>query len=96
MQTNEFETSVYDAAGQMVSSVTTDNFASRFYDGNGREIKRQSFSRVETAELSYWEFREIKYYVRSSVLGGEVVSEVNGTGEKELGQACDIAILGLF
>ena len=69
-------------AGRMISSGSNDNFASRFHDGSGKEIKRQSFSRVETETTSYWEFREIKYYVRSSVLGGELVSEVDGTGGK--------------
>jgi len=64
--------------------VTPDrNVATRFFDGDGREVKRQTFDWVATANSAYWSLREPKYYVRSSVLGGETVSEVFPSGAKQ-------------
>lgn len=39
---DDFATSVYNAAGQMVRSQIEQTDAIRFYDGNGREVKRQT------------------------------------------------------
>lgn len=67
----------------MVRSQTEQTDAVRFYDGNGREVKRQTANFVETQNSSNWVMKPTKYYIRSSILGNEVVSEVWANGKKE-------------
>ncbi len=64
----------------MVRSGTAYTDAVRWYDGNGREVKRQTANYDDYNNI--WSLRPIKYYVRSSVLGNEVVSEVFANGKK--------------
>jgi hypothetical protein len=66
----------------MVRSVSEQTDAVRFYDGIGREIKRSTANYVEMQSSSNWILKPIKYYIRSSVLGGEIVSEVWANGKK--------------
>lgn len=60
----------------------------RFYDGDGREVKRNKTVYVEDPEATQYPFGEWVdeppvYYIRSSVLGGAVVSETRPTGKKK-------------
>ena len=78
---DEYATSTYNAAGQMIRS-QGETDASRWYDGNGREIKRLTANWVETQTSTIWELQPTKYYIRSSIMGNEVVSEVWANGKK--------------
>ena len=78
----EYATSTYDAVGQMIRSVSPQTDALRYYDGEGREIKRKAANLLSTASSSIWQQQPIKYYIRSSVLGGATVSEVTDNGQK--------------
>jgi hypothetical protein len=75
--------SAYNAVGQMIHSTSGQSDAVRYYDGNGREIKRATTNFVETSDSAGWQAQPAKYYVRSSVLGNEVVSEVWANGKKK-------------
>lgn len=66
----------------MIRSQSDQIDAVRIYDGNGREIKRSTAHLIETQNSTYWELQPIKYYIRSSVLRNEVVSEVWANGKK--------------
>ncbi len=79
---DDYATSVYNAAGQMIRSKTAHTDALRRYDGSGREIKRRIANFHETANSLDWVIQPTKYYIRSSVLGNEVVSEVRANGRK--------------
>ena len=60
----------YDAAGRM-STVSGSNL-NQFFDGDGQ--------RVKTTEPNL-----VTYYLRSSVLGGQVIEELDGSGDKQRG-----------
>lgn len=73
---------VFNAAGQIARSNTSQSDAFRYYDGNGREIKRLSSHYTgEQNGQPIWTVKN-KYYIRSSVLGNEVVSEAWANGRK--------------
>ena len=80
---DDYVKSTYDAGGQLTrleKPSETDIY--RTLDGGGREAKRKKLTwTVDYNGYGSW-VEEIKYFVRSSVLGGEVVSEVNSTGRK--------------
>lgn len=78
----------YDAAGQATFfhrsfAPTGEDEITRHYNGNGREEKREKRSYVET-EPDEWEWHDDldSYFIRSTILGGEVVSEVAHDGSK--------------
>ncbi len=75
----------YDAKGQLIR-LYKDYISevNRYYDGNGSEVKRKRFSweTDQNGENGSWEEAEKKYFVRSTVLGGQVISEVGSTGRK--------------
>ncbi len=76
----------YDASGKMYRILywnASDIY--RYNDGNGRESKRKTTRWITDANgAEYWsETPKYTYFIRSSVLGNEVVSEVDGTGRKE-------------
>ena len=78
--------STYDASGSMsrfVSWNSSDIY--RYNDGNGRESKRKTVRWIiEPNGSEYWSTTpEFDYYIRSSLLGNEVVTEVNKTGKKQ-------------
>lgn len=52
----------------------------RYYSGDGREGKRAK--QIFNGNPGYWQDLGATYYVRSSVLNGEVISEVDSTGKK--------------
>ncbi|MFN0140530.1 MAG: hypothetical protein ACKVQW_10665 [Pyrinomonadaceae bacterium] len=83
---DEAEASVYDAAGQLTRiHNVTDSDIYRHQDGLGRETKSVKGTCrppiLHPEDPCVWE-NEIKYYIRSSVLGGEVVSDVMPDGGK--------------
>ncbi|MGB7201465.1 MAG: VCBS repeat-containing protein [Pyrinomonadaceae bacterium] len=53
------------------------------FDGNGKEGRRTPKTWViDTPTTGHWETGDPTYYIRSSVLGGQVVSEAGPTGKK--------------
>src|SRR6185437_8310903 len=60
----------YDAAGRSTSTTWTSGSFNEFYDGDGRRIKATQPNVVT-------------YYLRSSILGGQVVEELNSSGAKQ-------------
>ena len=88
---NSYVNSEYDARG-LVAKITTNyqREAYRYYDGNGREVKRGGSNYVEnpnatTPPFGSWAAENPTYYIRSSVLGNEVISEVNHLGKRTKG-----------
>ncbi len=65
--------STYDASGQLVMVDKPSGKTSRHLDGDGREGKRETRDSADD---------KIRYYLRSTVLGKEVVSEVTRVGKK--------------
>jgi YD repeat-containing protein len=86
----------YDAAGQMVhkhdyTALTVyEDKLDRYYDGDGREVKRvDTKCRIDEGiepppTECAWSEGDGGYYVRSSVLGGEVISELSPGGTKKV------------
>ena len=61
------QTFTYDATGQQTSASYSGYSLLQSYDGNGLRVKKNDNGTVT-------------YYLRSSVLGGQVVAEIGGTG----------------
>ncbi|MBX3297465.1 MAG: discoidin domain-containing protein [Acidobacteria bacterium] len=88
---DEWGTYTYDARGLLIRSHAGVNIVDigRFYDGDGREVKRERTVFVEDEinypnwPFGYWQVDGPTYYIRSTVLGGEVVSETGPTGKKK-------------
>ncbi len=77
----------YDAAGRISfkhdkrSPGEHEDKATAYYDGDGREIKRVTDAcRISGNETCDWEGESARYYIRSTVLGGEVIAEANAYG----------------
>jgi YD repeat-containing protein len=93
----ENATSTYDARGLLtvyhtipysIWNTWEQSIIRRFYSGDGREVKRLKRTFHEdlnqtTPPYGNWSEEDPIYYIRSSVLGGEVISEVEGTGRKK-------------
>ena len=60
----------YDAAGRISATTWTNGYFNAFYDGDGRRVKA-----VEP--------NLVTYYLRSSILGGQVIEELNSSGNKQ-------------
>lgn len=78
--------STYDAGGELTVIVRLANGTKRYQDGDGREGKREtgecaSISPTEPCQFSSATV-ETRYYLRSSVLGKEVISEATFNGKK--------------
>jgi len=72
----------YDATGMMSRTWRTDNYeTTRARSGDGVEAKRTQ--RAYDADTSSWGTWESRYFVFSSVLGGNI-AEVDTTGKKKL------------
>jgi hypothetical protein len=88
VESNSYTHSTFDAKGQMTNMITDGTReTNRFYDGNGREVKRTVSNYVEdpnatTPPYGEWEDEPVKYFIRSSVLDNEVVSETDALGRK--------------
>ena len=68
----------YDAAGQAVT-IGTESIANESYDGDGRPVKS-----IQTSEdAGGGSLATTTYYVRSSMLGGAVLTELTGSGGKQ-------------
>ena len=70
-----------------IANTWDQNIVNRFYDGNGREVKRQKTTFAEDVNMTVppygsWNIDVPTYYIRSSVLGGETLTEVNSVGRK--------------
>jgi YD repeat-containing protein len=75
---NPYASYLYDAAGQMIS-VGVDNSTTQSFDGDGQRVKTVE----ETFNEYTWQYQyETKYYIRSSMLGGRVITEMNAAGNK--------------
>ncbi len=84
--------STYDAAGRLIRQYSGDPNHSpgytddiyNYYDGDGRALKRlqKDYVPLDPGPGYHWVDRPLQYSIRSTVLGGEVVSEVNNTGKK--------------
>lgn len=70
----------HDAAGKLIRTLSTLVDSRTSYDGDGRETKRQSD--IYSDETAVWTAQPTKYYIRSSVLQGRVISEVWANGKK--------------
>ncbi len=69
----------FDAAGRLKRTLSYHVDTRTYHDGEGKEIKRRTDARNESG---VWEAQPTKYYIRSSVLGGRVVSDVWANGKK--------------
>ena len=58
---------VYDATGQQLSASSSGYLLQQYYDGGGLRVKK-----IENGST--------RYYVRSSVLGGQVIAEMDASG----------------
>ena len=61
------QTLTYDATGQQATASYGGNLLQQFYDGDRLRVKK-----IENGTPTY--------YLRSSVLGGQIVAEINGSG----------------
>ena len=74
--------STFDSAGQLATYATgNETSVVRSYDGDGREAKRNESNFVDNANGGSW-VGKTRYYIRSSILGNETVSEADETGRK--------------
>jgi len=70
----------FNAAGRLVRTRSDSADFRTYYDGDGDEIKRRTDTLND--ETGLWDAQPTKYYIRSRVLGGRVVSEVWANGKK--------------
>ena len=78
---------VYDAAGELTFSAADTIETTSGFDGGGLELKRSVRTRAD--ETSNWSSAKVSYFIRSSVLGGQIVNEVKADGAKERGYVYD-------
>jgi YD repeat-containing protein len=76
-------TSVYDAAGRLTKTGGQTFETELATDGDGRELKRRSRRRANNAPSGAWRAWQTAYLIRSTVLGGETITEAGATGEKK-------------
>lgn len=74
--------STYDAKGQITRLLAAESDINRYTDGNEREAKRKKRKYVEDQNGNGSWVEEFTYYLRSSVMGGEVITEADATGRK--------------
>lgn len=87
---DDYSGNTYDARGSLIKmQVQPEGMnateTTRFYSGDARELKRSIRRQMDEEDPpygSYWEDDPPKYYVRSSVLGGEVITQTDETGRK--------------
>jgi YD repeat-containing protein len=79
----------YDAAGRIsfyhrYFAPAGEREITRQYDGDGREGKRETRNYTEVTEDNWqWGEWEAEYFIRSTVLGGKVVSDAGPDGSKK-------------
>jgi YD repeat-containing protein len=69
-----------DAAGRITYFYEGWANLNRYWDGDNHEVKREN--RVYDFVAEEYEDPDIAYYIRSSVLGGQIVTEADDTGAK--------------
>ena len=74
-------TSVYDAAGR-IAAINSESNVAQSYDGNSQVSKRSTQTWTEDANGNSVQTTINKYFIRSSVLGGQTVTELDDTGKK--------------
>jgi YD repeat-containing protein len=89
--TGETNTSsyIYDVAGNLTyKDQYFDHKVTRSLDGHGQEVKREKEVYYEEEDpfgggtTASWKTEDPIYYIRSTVFGGQVISETNSTGKK--------------
>jgi hypothetical protein len=70
----------YNAAGQIFETPVGDDVIRRSYSGDGSESKRSVM--VWDVPTGAWTVSSSSYLINSTVLGGQLVTEVNNTGRK--------------
>ena len=73
---------IYDASGRNTKHYpTVQSFElERSFDGDGQQLKQSE--RTWNNQTSQWRLRNPIYFIRSSVLGGKMLTEVGGNGAK--------------
>jgi hypothetical protein len=79
----------YDAAGRNTNIEMGYSAEATAFDGDGQQVKTVE----STLEESGW-VPETKYYVRSTVLGGQVLSEINADGSSRTYVYAGTAVFG--
>ncbi len=85
---DEYSEATYEATGQLVrlhNPSQSDIY--RTYDGSGREVKRRKFRWQDnpyspSSPYGQWVDEGVKYFIRSSLMGNETISEVDKQGKK--------------
>ncbi len=85
---DEYSEATYEATGQLIrlhNPSQSDIY--RTYDGSGREVKRRKFRWQDnpyspSSPYGQWVDEGAKYFIRSSILGNETISEVDNQGKK--------------
>jgi YD repeat-containing protein len=73
---------VYDAAGAISSfGDSNPNMTDQQFDGDGQRLK--SVQRRYDDQTNQWATDSVTYYLNSTVLGGQVLTELNGQGTKQ-------------
>jgi hypothetical protein len=70
----------YDASGAVRSVGTTETLTNSTFDGNGKQIKTENS--VYDSQTQTWGTPTTRFYLRSSVLNGQVLSEIEANGSK--------------
>ncbi len=75
-------TYIYDVAGTISSFGDSDpNMTDQQFDGDGQRVK--SVQRSYNDQTNQWVTDSVTYYLNSTVLGGQVVTELSGQGTKQ-------------
>ena len=69
--------------GPQTSVMTTDLTIDQNYDGDGQRLKRVETKTTRLNNNQPTSSQQIIYDLRSSVLGGRLISELNGSGQKQ-------------
>ena len=75
-------TYTYDAVGQnrAMTSANGQRTTTQWHDGNGQAVRVERRKTVPTLTVTN------SYYLRSSVMGGKVITELNSAGQKVIGR----------
>jgi uncharacterized protein RhaS with RHS repeats len=73
----------FDAAGETVTSTSNQTDLTQSFDGDGESVKREEVDHYFDDSLNPQEQTTTTYFVRSSVLDGEVLTELNASGAKQ-------------
>jgi len=71
--------------GPQSATITRDITIDQNYDGDGRRLKRVEQTTAQLNNSTPTTSQKITYALRSSALGGRVITELNSQGQKEKG-----------